>query len=1162
MKLSHTITCAFAVAFACSCLPVAAADDEASGQAQSAAMDPDLKEELDFVKALVENGLSSLATPVIEAAKKRWPDAAAKLKVYEMQSFLMSRQYGVVLKEIEALKGQKGKESEYWALRLSLADAYYFYEKDKLSESKKIYDEFFKTITKPSADLLDFFVESGFRWAQICTREKMNDEAVAVYKKLLAAIADTDPRWCNVALAAEELILRLADEIPADPKDKQAAKRAAYINQATAWVDKLLWKRNLPLVFGKAIAMKAHIEMLRGKPGAAQDLVNNYMPDLNDIHDALTKADPDGSRGYVRASPMPECRYLLAKMLWNAVSAEVKKQKPNEDLIKDSLFGARDKSRKRNGFGAYNHALNVYVRYTDSVWAADAADLAEEIEALVKERYKRDIHPKNIPARLAEKARTMRFQKAYDLFREGDYEKAVAAYEAILANAPDSKDTVNARGVIAECYIKLRQNAKDGSPERDQYEKSAREAEDFLATQYKDKDEPIMRAAGNQTLRLAALEHDAGMRTREQELYKDYFESYPNHVSAAQTAYRLANEAYQNEDWAKAVKYFELFAEKDPNSSNIALAYNLLAACNEKLGDIPKQMEWLDKYVKLDEGKVSAKDRTAGQLKLAFMRQQRGFDELKDAASDPDEANRAKRQADAMQEEFRAVALFQRLAKKIEEEFAKGQSSFSKEDQAKLDVRREQALFLIGENWSKRQPFDENTLAQIKSLNEKKARVFQITLAPSNIHSNAIASYEAYLNAYPKGQYAPAALVRIGTVYTAEKNMEKAREALTRLQKEFPESDEAKNSVPRLAKSLIDMGMKREGAAMYKNMLNAENGKYTAGQFLLAGDALLEAQIWQDAGDAYAKSAELAASLTNAAAYLPPTLIGQARAAKGAKNWPEARQKLDEFIEKYSRYALATNAYDMLVDVALEMGRSERDDSLRTHAFGAAFGALKKLRPYRETPMTLFATGVLAQVEAKYQTGDADGKKADELWAAHAQMRRLQNELDDLEIRRLNVFLARLKADEQHSSDTAAKTRRDVIGALTSFLAAHDPFEFGEDEKKVFVKKGVKVPVDGKEVVKRFASFGSPVADGDREKFVTKEEFSNLKDQKERESLLSPEQCRNLERCYGELLPLMVQQGMDKQDIEQYFDRYTELFGENGEHAENIKEIRSKVKGN
>jgi len=1137
MKLSHTITCAFAVAFACSCLSAVAANDESSDQAQSAEMDPDLKEELDFVKALVENGLSSLTTPVIEAAKKRWPDSATKLKVYEMQSFLMSRQYDVVQKEIDALKGKKGKESEYWALRLSLADAYYFYEKDKLSECKKIYDEFFKTVTKPRADLLDFFVDSGFRWAQICTREKMNDEAVNVYRRLLAAISPTDPRWCNVALAAEELVLRLADEIPADPKDKRAAKRNEYIKQATVWVDKLLWKRNLSLVFGKAIAMRAHIELLRGKPGAAQDLVNNYMTDLNEIHEELMKFDPDGTKGYVRASPMPECRYLLAKMLWDAVKAEVKKARPNEDLIKDSLFGARGTNRKRNGFGAYNHVLNVYVRYTDSVWAADAADLAEEIEAFVKERYKRDIHPKNIPPKLAEKARTMRFQKAYDLFREGEYEKAIAAYETILANAPDSKDTVNARGVIAECYIKLRQNTKEGSPERAKYEKSVREAEDFLATQYKGKDEPLMRAAGDQTLRLAALEHDAGMRTREQELYDAYFANYPDHVNAAQTAYLLANKAYKDEDWTKAIKYFELFVKKNPNSSNISSAYYLLATSNEKLGDVAKQEAWLREYIK-NEKRVGA--RIQMQLKLADMQQRRGFAAF-DAATAMDDAEAAKaRCMEAYKGVAGAIRDFRAVGVALTNELKTAGKSLDAKERDRYQLLSEQAFFLEAICW------------QRMAWPENKISVFR---------TQAVKAFEKYLAAFPTGKYASQSLVRIGTVYTAEKKMEKAQEALTRLQREFPESDEAKNSVPRLAKSLIEMGMKREGAVMYRKMLEAENGKYTAGQFLQAGDALLDAQLWQDAGDAYAKSAELASALTNSAAYLPPTLIGQARAAKGARNFAESRQKLDEFLEKYSKYSLATNAYDMLADVALEMGRTEKDGTARAHAFGTAFNALKKLRPYRETPMTLFATGVLAQVEGKYAKDATSEEKADELWAAYARMRGLQNEVDDLDIRRIDVFLAKLKADEQYSPDAAENTRRNVIGVLTSFLAAHDPFEFGENEKKVFVKKGVKVSVDGKEVVKRFVSFGSPVEAKDREKFATKEEFANLS-QKDREGLLSPEQCRDIERCYGELLPLMVAHGMDKQDIEPYFDRYVELFGETGEHAENIREIRSKVKGN
>ena len=87
----------------------------------------------------------------------------------------------------------------------------------------------------------------------------------------------------EMAMEEVELLLRLAEEIPADPKNKQAKKRAEYLAQATKLVDKLLWKTDLILVFGKAIAMKAHIEMLRGNHEKAQGLVNDYMPQLSEI---------------------------------------------------------------------------------------------------------------------------------------------------------------------------------------------------------------------------------------------------------------------------------------------------------------------------------------------------------------------------------------------------------------------------------------------------------------------------------------------------------------------------------------------------------------------------------------------------------------------------------------------------------------------------------------------------------------------------------------------------------------------------------------------------------------------------------------------------------------------------------------------------------------
>ena len=975
MKLSHTITCALAAAVFCAVTPFGAvADDEDESSATADAADAALTEELAFIEALVEANMPDFAEPVIAAAKKKWPNAGPKLKVLEVQGDLRLGKFDSVQKVVDSLKGKKGQESEYWALRLSMADAYY--ARGMMPECRKIYDEFFKTVTKPGADILDFYVESGFRWAQICVREKHYDEAIRMFGNLLSKPLPEE-RWCMVAMEDVELMLRLAEDIPADAKGPQAKKRADYLAQAEKLVDKLLWKNELILVFGKAIAMKAHIAMLRGNPGKAQALVNDYMPQLSEIHRDLVERDPQGKEGYVRASPMPECRYLLAKMLWDGARAQAKKPSPNEDQIKDSLFGARVHG-KRNGLGAYNHAINVFVKYPESSWSADAGEMTEQIAAFVKERYKKEIKTNITPAQI-EALRKKQYQNAFELYRGEEYEKAVAAYKDILSRLKEeTEDSVSARGVLADCYVNLRQNAKKGSPEQADYAKLAAETEDFVSTKYKGGPEAIVRVAGNETLRLAAKEHDMGERGRAQKLYDAFFENYPEHYNAAQMSYALAAQAYKAEDWNTAIRFYTQLATKYPKSVHAVDALQYLAVCNEKLGNVAEQEKWLRAFAGATQ-KVSA--RSAAQLNLAVMQQKRGFAAFQAAAETNDvEAAESMRKA-AYRDVAGAIRDFRAVADTLTKELDTAGASLAPAERDQYLLRREQAIFLEGASW------------QRLTWPEAKVSVFR---------AQAVKAYEKYLSLYPKGQYAPQALVKIGTIYTAEKNMEKSQEAFARLQRDFPNSDEAKNSVPRLAKTLIEMGLNSEGVAEYKKMLETQGGKYTAGQFLMAGDALLEAKSWMVAGDAYAKVIELAGQMTNSAAYLAPALLGQAKAAYGAKNYAEARQKLDDFIEKYGKSALVMDAYEMLVEVASAEGSRQKDDTLRMNAFNTAVRALKKLRAYRKT----------------------------------------QLEQDQLDIRSGEVLLRKIQAESAMNLQEAVKeTRGRAVVSFQAFIMAHEPTE-------------------------------------------------------------------------------------------------------------------------
>ena len=970
MRFCHTSVHPLAGLALCVCALCTTARG-ADEPANPAPLDPAAKEELAYVRALVEANLPDFAGPVIAAAKEKWPDLKPKLKVFEVQGDLRLGKFDQVQKVIDAIGKKNG---EYWALRLAMADAYY--SRSQMAECRKIYEEFFKSVPKPGADIMDFYVESGFKWAQMCTIDKRYDEALKMYENLLAKIPERaeEVRWCTVAQAYVELLIRLAEDIP-DAKD---GRRNDYLNKATKVVAKLLWKNELIIVFGKAVAMKAHIEMLRGNLDKAQNIVNDYMQQLSDIHESLKSQDPDGTKGYLRMSPMPECRYLLARVLWQTAKKESKKQKPNEDLIKDSLFGAKVRNTsKRNEAGAFNHAINVYIKYPESAWAASAGDITEEIEKFVKARYKKDIRT-NVTAGQREIVRKTQFKDAWEVYKSNDAAKTVERYTELLKAYPESDQSVGALGILAESYISLWETEKDKDRKLD-YRLSAEAVEGQIAERFSDiRKGKLMRAAGDETLRLAAMEHDKGALGRAEQLYDLYFKNYPQHYNASQMALSLASQAYKKEDWAAAIRYYTMIAETYTNSTYYASALQALSVCHGKLGNGKEQEEWLRKFA---AAATKTTDKTTARLSLALLQQKRGFAAFADALEEKDEAKADEMRKEAFNGVSGAIRDFRATATLITETLEKDKTLGTAEKE-KFVTQREQAQFLEGESWQRLQwPADRL----------------------DKFHAQAVKAYEGYLQTNPKGQYAAAILVKLATIYTAEKKVEESQKAFQRLQKDFPDSDEAKNSVPRLAKTLIEMGLKQEGVEQYRQMLANAGGKYTSIQFLEAGDALLEARGWDVANDAYAKAIELADKMTNktAVAYVKArSLLGQAKASMGQKSWAEAHGKLDDFIAGNAKSALVVDAYEMLIGVSAEEGRREQDNDRRRRLFNDAVSAIKKLRGFKKD----------------------------------------QADQDLLSLRSGDVLKMKMEAEEQMNlGEQAKETCARAVVTFTTFLQAHEP---------------------------------------------------------------------------------------------------------------------------
>jgi hypothetical protein len=76
--------------------------------------------------------------------------------------------------------------------------------------------------------------------------------------------------------------------------------------------------------------------------------------------------------------------------------------------------------------------------------------------------------------------------------------------------------------------------------------------------------------------------------------------------------------------------------------------------------------------------------------------------------------------------------------------------------------------------------------------------------------------------------------------------------------------------------------------------------------------------------------------------------LGQAKSAYKQGSLAEARESLDQFLgdPKMAKMSIAADANFLLVQVASDQGRNEKDETMRGKYFGAAIGALKKVRTY------------------------------------------------------------------------------------------------------------------------------------------------------------------------------------------------------------------------
>ena len=843
-----------------------------------------LEAEIEYIDALSNNGYPDFTEAVIEAAQKKWPDAGGVLKAAQIRAQLSGGKQDEVAKEIAKRPDQNSLETGL--LKLELARSYYAYS--KFAEADKIYADFFKRFTKVPDSAKRSYVNAALTYVQMLNKLDRAKDCLPYYKLAMEQAPDEEIQlfvradYLKALLAQAELL--------------QGGEREKLLKDADAIANQMVWRQDP--YFGDAINGLAHVKMLRGDVKGAQEMIKNYLKTLMDIHEEYKKNDPDGSKGILRMSPLPQCRYLIGSMLYKEAQAEIAKDKPDEERIKNLLLGERDpKTRKRNGQGALNHLVNVYTNYPESQSAAAAGEAMNAIVKIIKDRYDTVVKFSTTPEQDA-KVRQAQYVEADVKFDSGDWKGAAEAYSRVISRYGLNAEALPRLGKMIQCYVRGGTQGSTLSPDAEMNARTVAlaVAEGFSGVP----DRRLRDAAGSEVGRIADFFGEVGLKQLQREVNGAFFRYYPSHPDAARRQLDNAQVLAKSEtagDVDQAIRILTEIKDKATEPSQFDVRRSALAqliAIHSPSGARPDVVAELKCATELvTHFKQAAKPGIVGasaQLSLAAAYQHAG-----------DTYRKAKNTKGATLTYTRAAQTYEELIA----ELAKPDSRFvtTAEERAKVPTFVSQAQIYRG-----------YCLQRIPATGDEAADKAR--------RDEALACYTDLLKRNPKDALAPHALLQVGTILSGNDDVAGARRALDQLRKEFPESKEAKNAIPMLAAALASSGRTKQAAETYAEMFG-NTAAYSTAQFMDAARALDEAGQYDlavQACDIVLKSG--AAAYETAAMLLRTRTLNSAALeakddASAAENATKAYLQLEALMEKYGRTTVAIDAELALVtDVA------------------------------------------------------------------------------------------------------------------------------------------------------------------------------------------------------------------------------------------------------
>ncbi|MBT3191940.1 MAG: tetratricopeptide repeat protein [Verrucomicrobia bacterium] len=905
-------------------------------------LSPEVEAELDYADRLMAAGMADYSEAIFKTLSL--PPEIKDIR--EIRNACAQGKFP----EAEKIVAKRGGETqEAWTLKLSLADGYYMW--GKYAEAQKIYDGFFaKFPDGPKPALKGFYLESAYKYSQMML---MMDNKPAAAKAYRAAVKAKPERHIDRQLKSElcEVLLQLAEE--ADAK-----ARPALLAEIKKYVDEILWVQDL--WFGRAIVMLAHMQKMQNNIDGAMSLIDDYTSQLKDIDKALKQSADETGEDMTKLSPMAQCRYMIGVIMHDEAKKIVKEGGDRQralDLLIGKVTGRTSRGKDKRSSGSLQHFLNVFIRYPNTSWAPDCGNRFREVEEMLKEVWDKEVKAKITPAQW-NAVELAQFREARSLFKQQRFKEASEAYEQVLALFPERENSVAAMGELAACYIELEEHLSCDVLLRHVAERFCRNKE-------------LMVAAGDQLVRVAFKFSERNDEARMREAYDVFFTYMTQHPRAASELFRFAQEEFRGNNLDKAMSYYEQIVANHEGKPVYFDALSQIAFVHskqERPGDEVKTLKLLIEKLKAQENPghavVSAMFRFANALKAL------GPKYLPLAISKYSDLEK-------MLLDKEARLAYQNSAEEAESNARILQASLFY--RAMADCMRTVVPKNVSDYFAKKY----------------KRKVPDALILKTYYKAGAIKTLLTLVDSFPKSDFSPLALSQIGTLYTVLEKPDDARKALQRLQKEYPESEQAKNAVFMIGLNLLEMGMEREAIGYFKEMFSGK-GEYAAGQILTAGKALYDAKQYAVALQAFDR---IIKSETERG-YVEPARVRKGQSLLALKKFKEAADVLRGVLADYP-----SSGYT----IEICLGASQ------------AFAAVASETADAESRRAIFDEGVVAMKRAR-KFAKAAGKKT------------------ELDVGVARIFERKSAAETQFGDAAKAEQyRNDAVAAYQAVIMFQNP---------------------------------------------------------------------------------------------------------------------------